>query len=307
MRFSNKATLLLVAGLTVLTASGCTTVSTDTGKDAPTPKSSDSTALSVNKEARALLPAATRDKGVLTIASDPTYPPFEYYDTDNKTMIGWDVDMGDALAQVLGLKAQHVAATFDTILPGLTSGKYDLGMSSFSITPEREKAVSFVPYLDGGTGIAVVPGNPQHLTMEAATLCGKKVATQKGSIQALEQTPALSKECTDAGKAAINLQQFPTQSEANLALLSGRVDAVMADSVSLAYQGKLANNKFELAPGDDYKPTPLGVALNKGSDLVPAIQAAMKFIVAGPAYTSMNEKWTLPKSIAITVDAITGN
>jgi polar amino acid transport system substrate-binding protein len=87
----------------------------------------------------------------------------EYVDTDNKTMIGWDIELGDELAAVLGLKAEHVAATFDTILPGLTSDKYNLGMSSFSITEERKKSADFVPSLAGGTGIAVARETRRNL------------------------------------------------------------------------------------------------------------------------------------------------
>lgn len=98
--------------------------------------------MDVNEKARALLPADLRDKELLSIASDPTYPPFEYYDTDNKTLIGWDIDMGDAIGAVLGLEVKHVPATFDTILPGLKSGKYELGMSTFSVTDERRKQLT---------------------------------------------------------------------------------------------------------------------------------------------------------------------
>ncbi|MCY0905831.1 ABC transporter substrate-binding protein [Arthrobacter sp. H14-L1] len=306
MRFTHKAVLLLTAGATLLAASGCTTASIDESAASGQPAAAASkTAVSVNEQARALLPAAVRDKGTLVIGSDPTYPPFEYFDTDNKTMIGWDVDMGDALAQTLGLKAEHVAATFDTILPGLTSQKYDAGMSAFSITEERKKAVDFVPYMDGGSGIAVAPGNPQQLSMKAETLCGKKVAAQKGSSQSLDVMPALSKECTDAGKPAIDAQLFPAQTDANLALTSGRVDGVMADSVSLAYQGTLAGKKFELAAGEDYQPEPVGVALPKDSALRPAIEAAMKAIVGSPAYGEINAKWSIPASTTITVDKVT--
>lgn len=302
MRSSQKAILLLTAGVTLLAAAGCTTASIDsTAKQQP---ASAASSLGVNDQARALLPQVVRDKGTLVIGSDPTYAPFEYFDADNKTMIGWDVDMGDALAQALGLKAQHVAATFDTILPGLASQKYDLGMSAFSITEERQKAVDFVAYLSGGSGIAVPPGNPAKLSMKAVTLCGKKIAAQKGSSQSLDVLPALSKECTDAGSPAIDAQIFPAQTDANLALTAGRVDGVLADSISLSYQGQLADGKFELAAGNDYQPEPTGVALPKDSELRPAIEAAMKAIVGSPTYTEINKKWSIPSSAAITVDAV---
>ncbi len=301
-----RETVMIAAALSLaLGAAGCTTVPSASQGGGPTGTASQaSAALSVNDEARALLPANIRDSGVLKIGSDPTYAPFEYFDTDNKTMIGWDVDMGDAIAAVLGLKADHMAATFDTILPGLTSHRYDLGMSAFSVTPERQKAVDFVPYMASGTGVAVSPGNPLKLAVTGLSLCGHKVAAQKGSIQSIDLLPQLSKGCTDAGKTAIDAQNFPTQTDANLALTSGRVSAVVADSLSLAYQGKLADGRFELAEGPDHDPAPMGTALNKGSELLPAVQAATKVVVESPAYAAINAKWGIPASAAITADAV---
>lgn len=301
---SHRTARFLAAGMLVALAStGCTTVSQaepNQSVGAPAAGSATASALGVNEAARALLPAAIRDMGVLSIASDPTYPPFEFYDTDNKTLIGWDADMGDAIGAVLGLKVEHVPATFDTILPGLASGKYDLGMSTFTVTEERRKAVDFVPYLQGGTGLAVAPGNPDKLSVDAASLCGKAVAAQKGSIQSLDILPVFSKKCTEAGNPAIDMQFFPTQNDANLALTSGRVQGVMADSVSLAYQGKLAGGKFEVAQGPDYAPELTGTALGKKSALLPAIQAATQAVLESPTYQEINTKWGLPSSTAIT-------
>jgi len=299
---SHRTVRFLATGmLLALATTGCTTVSeAETAQGSGAPTSESAAALGINEAARALLPAEVRDLGVLTIASDPTYPPFEYYDTDNTTIIGWDADMGDALGAVLGVKVKHVPATFDTILPGLQSGKYDLGMSTFSVTPERLKAVDFVPYLQGGTAVAVAPGNPEKLSVDAEALCGKAIAAQKGSIQSLDVLPEFSKECTEAGSAAIDMQFFPTQNDANLALTSGRVQGVMADSVSLAYQGKLADGKFEVADGPDYEPLLTGTALGKGSELLPAIQAATVAVIESPAYQEINTKWALPASTEIT-------
>lgn len=307
MLTKKKAGLIVGTLLLSLAATGCTTVSeaeSPQGGDASASGSAASgaqaTELGVDEAARALLPEEIREAGVLTVASDPTYPPFEYYDTDNTTIIGWDADMGDALGAVLGVKVKHVPATFDTILPGLQSGKYDLGMSTFSVTPERLKAVDFVPYLQGGTAVAVAPGNPEKLSVDAEALCGKAIAAQKGSIQSLAVLPEFSKECTEAGSAAIDMQFFPTQNDANLALTSGRVQGVMADSVSLAYQGKLADGKFEVADGPDYEPLLTGTALGKGSELLPAIQAATVAVIESPAYQEINTKWALPASTEIT-------
>ena len=154
--------------------------------------------------------------------------------------------------------------------------------------------MDFVPYLQGGTGLAVAPGNPAQLTVDAASLCGKAVAAQKGSIQSLDILPVFSKKCTEAGNPAIDMQFFPTQNDANLALTSGRVQGVMATSVSLAYQGKLAGGKFEVAEGPDYEPELTGTALGKKSELLPAIQAATQAVLESPTYQEINTKWGLP-------------
>lgn len=298
-------TMLAAAALGLTTLSGCTTASDTVGTQAASNDNVSSSAspeatAAVNHEARALLPEEILDQGELLIASDPTYAPFEYYAADNQTMIGWDIDMGNAIAASLGLQVKHVPVAFDAILPGIASGKYHLGMSTFGVTEERRKTVDFVPNLQAGTGLAVPPGNPEDLSMDSLTLCGKSIAAQKGSLQSIEIIPAFSADCTEAGKPQIAMKLFPAQTDANLALTSGRVDAVMADSIPLAYQGQLSGNRFELAPGEDYSPELIGAALEKDSDLVPAVQKAMQSIIDSDVYGSINEKWNIPAHAAIT-------
>lgn len=293
MHSKNRYAALIPLALTaVLGLASCTSASADL--DSAPQSSSGDAGVQVNEEARALLPEDVRDKGVLVFASDPTYPPFEYMDTDNKTLIGFDIDLTDLLAVSLGLQAEHTAATFDTILPGLTSGKYDVGVSQFSITPERQKAVDFIPYLAGGTAIGVLTGNPQHLSLTDGSLCGQSIAAQKGSIQALTQGPELSKKCVNAGKKPIDIQTFPGQSDANLALISGRVQAILSDSVSLVFQGEESGGKFEVAGDADYQPTGVGLAVEKDSDLSPALSKAMEDLLDSEEYAQVYEDWKIP-------------
>lgn len=131
--------------------------------------------------------------------------------------------------------------------------------------------------------------------MDPTKLCGTRIAGQKGSIQGIDYLPAFSKACVKAGQKPITIRLFPSQNEANLALSSGRVDAVMADSISMSYQSKLSSGgRFELAPGKDYEPTKTGVALKNGSDLAPAISAAMKELVADGTMKKLMDKWGVP-------------
>lgn len=263
--------------------------------------------VSVDAKAAALLPAQVKSAGKIVFASDASYAPFEYFGSDNSTMVGFDVQLTDALAKVLGVKARHVNAGFDTILPGLQAGKYDAGVSAFGITAERRKVVDFVPYLAMGTGLAVAKGNPQGLTLERATsLCGKTVSAQKGSIQGISILPKLSSRCKDAGKPAINIRMYPSQNEANLALGSGRADAIMADSVPLAYEGQQAADAFELAKGKDYQPVPIGIAVPNGSRLGPALSAAMQVLVDDGVLAKLLRHWHVPASDLVTSTNLAG-
>lgn len=288
------AATLAVLGLSAV---GCTNASTTS--TAPSTPSSDAPASSssVDSSPAELLPADIKAKGVFTVASDASYAPFEYFDTDNKTMIGLDIDLTDALGKTLGLEVKHVNAGFDTILPGLSSSKYDAGASAFTVTDERRQVVDFVQYVAVGTGIAVADGNPESLSLDDPTsLCGRTVTAQKGSIQGIDVLPQLSKDCKAAGDKPIKIQLYPSQNEANLALTSGRASAIMADSVPLAYEGQLSNGKFELAPGQDYDPAPLGIAIPNDSPLGPALAAAMKAIVEDGSLAQLLEKWNVPAS-----------
>src|SRR6202042_95132 len=109
--------------------------------------------------------------------------------------------------------------------PGLASGRFDLSLSSFTDTKAREQTVDFVTYFSAGTSLMVKKGNPDKLTPD--TLCGKKVAVEKGTTQEDPDIPTRSKACTAAGKPAITRLSYPDESGANLALSSGRADAVL--------------------------------------------------------------------------------
>lgn len=310
MRFRmNKAFIVTLAVSSIIALSGCTNASENAadssgenaGSGVPTEQLA---AAPLNADAAALLPADVKAKGVLKVATDPTYPPYELYAADNETVTGFDADLAAAIGQTLGLTVEMVPATFDTILPGIASKKYDIGMSAFSVTPERQLNADFVNYQVNGSGLAVPPGNPKNLSLDVTSLCGMKVAGQKGTTQGIQMLPDFSKQCTDAGSEAIDIQLFPSQSEANLALVSGRVDAVAADSISMAYQGKLAGGTFELASGKDYGAAPMGVALAKDSELTPAISAAMKALIEGSTYTALFEKWGIPVGAMVTADQV---
>jgi polar amino acid transport system substrate-binding protein len=233
------------------------------------------------------VPEATRSRGTLIVAADATYPPNEFIGSDGKTVEGMDADLAKALAGVMGLKADVKNATFDSIIPGLAAHKFDLGMSSFTDTKEREKTVDFVTYYSAGTSF-YVPAQGATAVNTLADLCGKTVAVEKGTTQQTD-AEAQSKKCSTT---PVKVLTFPDQNGANLALSSGRAQVGMADSPVADYQVKQSNGQFKLV-GQPYGTAPYGIAIPKDTNMTQAVLAGMQELVRNGAYKRVLDKWGL--------------
>lgn len=272
-----------------LSACGSSSSSSEpSGSDVVTPAATAATG--ADPEVVALLPAAVKDSGELTVGMEAQYPPFDFYDTDNTTIIGLDADIGAGIAKLMGLTLALNDASFDSIIPSLTSGRYDLGISGFTVTAEREKQVDFVTYYYEGDGLMVKSGNPSGLAIDE-TLCGVKIAVLKGSTQALNTVPQLDEKCSAAGKPAVAATVVPGSSDLGLALSSNRAEAVLTDGSNAAYTAKLSNGKFEVAPGPAYNPAPFGIASQKGTGMDAAVQKALEAMLADGSYAQILDKW----------------
>jgi polar amino acid transport system substrate-binding protein len=292
--------LLLLAAL-ALTLAACGSSNTSSTSSAGGGSTSGAaTAATKDATIASQVPAAVRSKGTLTVAADATYPPNEFIKSGK--VVGADADLATALASVMGLKASVQNAAFDGIIPGLAAGKYDLGMSSFTDTKEREKTVDFVTYFNAGTAFyEKAQGAPAINTL--ADLCGHKVAVEKGTTQATDAT-AQSKKCTSGGKSAVSVLVFPDQNGANLALSSSRAEIGMADSPVAAYIVKQSSGQFKLV-GQVYGRAPYGIAIPKKSGLQKPVLAAVKKLIAGGQYKAILAKWGLQAG-AITTPVING-
>lgn len=274
----------VVFSIIALLAAGCGngagTSTTPTATPAASPSGGGSIAAQV--------PGAIKAKGTLTVAADATYAPNEFIGADGHTVVGWDADLAKALGRVLGLKISMINATFDTIIPGLASGKYNLGMSSFTDTKEREKTVDFVTYFVAGTSFYVKSSGGAGIK-SLADLCGRKVAAEKGTTQQADAQSQAAK-CGSAGEPSVTVQVFNDQNAVNLALSSGRAEVAMADSPVAAYQVKQSNGTFNLS-GSPYGTAPYGIAIPKNSGMAEPVLAAVKQVMADGTYTKILGKW----------------
>jgi len=273
--------------LTVLALIAVVSVLAGCGSDDSTDTKSTSNASitgTLNEAAAAKVPQAIKDKGALTVALDASYAPNEFFDEDGKTIIGTDADLADAIGKTLGLNVKKQNATFDSIIPGLAANKYDVALSSFTDTKEREKTVDMVTYLTAGTGFYTNADKPTEVT-GVEDLCGKTVAVQKGTVQQ-DDVEAQSKKCDQP----IDLKVFTQQTDVDLAISSGRAQVALADSPVAAYAVKQSDGSLK-STGSDYDTAPYGIAINKKTELTPAIQAAVQALIDDGTYTAILKKW----------------
>ena len=249
----------------------------------------------------AQVPAAVKAKGTLAVAADATYAPNEFIGSDGHTVVGWDADLAKALGQVLGLKINMVNATFDTIIPGLVSGKYDLGMSSFTDTKERQKTVDFVTYFVAGTSF-YVKSSAGRASRPWPTCAGTKSRWRRARPSRRMRRPRLPSASRRASR--VTVQIFNDQNAVNLALSSGRADVAMADSPVAAYQVKQSDGTFKLS-GPPYGTAPYGIAIPKNNGMAKPVLAALKHLMANGTYMKILDKWGVQGG-AISNPAING-
>jgi polar amino acid transport system substrate-binding protein len=240
----------------------------------------------------AKVPEGIASDGVISVGSDTTYAPSEFIAEDGTTIVGFDVDLFSLVAEKLGLKAEFTTAPFDSIIAGVGSGKYEVGVSSFTINPERLAQATMISYYSAGTQWSTKKGNPENADPENA--CRLSIAVQKATVQ-VDDITARSKTCTDDGKPAITIDQYDAQSDATAAVVSGKDVAGLADSPVMAYAVKQTNGQLELL-GDVYDAAPYGYVVPKDqTEFAQAIADAVKALIADGSYADVLDKWGVEK------------
>ena len=195
--------------------------------------------------------------------------------------------LSKALAAVFGLKENTVSSTFDSIIPSVGS-KYDIGISSFTVTKERMEAVDFVTYFKAGSTFVVQKGNPNKV--DSSNLCGVKVAVQTGTTQEEEVNKA-NEQCKADGKDAIDIQSSKLQTDVTTAVASGKADIFYADTPVAGYAIKQTGDTLE-ALGEDVGVTPEAVAVKKGdSKTAEAVQKAIQKLMDDGTYKKILDTW----------------
>ena len=235
------------------------------------------------------VPEAIKSSGKLIVGVNIPYAPNEFKDPSGK-IVGFDVDLVNAVAATLGLTPEYREADFAKIIPSIQGDTFNIGMSSFTDTKEREQTVDFVTYFSAGILWAQRPGTP----IDPNNACGKKVAVQATTTEETEELPAKSKACTDAGKPPIDILKFDGQDAATNAVVLGQADAMSADSPVTAYAIKQSNGKLEAA-GEIADAAPYGWPVKKGSPLAQSLKQALEHLIESGKYKEIASNWGVEK------------
>lgn len=302
-----RTRLLGLAALGVLTACGSSSTA------ATTPSG-----LGKVASVAAEVPSDLKAKGTLQVGVDATYLPNEGIDPNTGQIVGWDIDLGNAIATVMGVKFNFNNADFNSIIPDIGT-RYDLGISSFSPTTTREKTVDFVTYYQAGESWFVKSGGTQ--VSDPSSMCGHTVAVETGTTEELDAYGFMGKNpdgstingdsnhCKDAGKQDITVHSFTKQTDANADLLSGHSDIGWADQPVTDYQVKLSNGQLQVS-GKPCSIAPYGIAVAKGSALEQALQDAIKYLIDNGYYATILKKWNVQdgaivsSSVALNINSL---
>jgi polar amino acid transport system substrate-binding protein len=239
----------------------------------------------------AALPASLKEKGEITAAIVPNYPPMDFKDTSTNTLTGLDVDLGNALAERLGVKIKWQETAFEQMVSGLVTKRFDIILSGMTDTVERQKSVTFIDYFASGPQLYTLTKNAD--LNEPADLCGKKVGTSRRTTWPAEIAAWSKENCEAKGKPAIIVSGSEGSADARAQLRQGRLDAAMQGSETIPYL--MSQEK------DTYKP--LGLAISKqftglgvsksNPELATAIAEAMQAMVDDGTYGKILKKWEL--------------
>ena len=293
MRYSTSRPPLAVLATTTLVLAlaacgGSSGSSSTSGSPAGGSSSNLAAAVKADPALAAKVPKTISSDGIIKSGTDATYAPNEFLAKDGKTVVGMDVDLFKAVAAKLGLKAEVSPAPFNAIIPGVSSGKYEIGVSSFTINKDREKQTNMVNYFSAGTQWASKKGNPDNVDPNNA--CGKKIAVQKATVQADDVT-ARSAKCTAAGKPAIQVDQYQGQDQATAALVSDKDQAMLADSPVIAYAVVQTHGQVQKL-GAIYDSAPYGyVVAKKDTAFADALAGAVNALIKDGTYKKILDAW----------------
>lgn len=246
-------------------------------------------AAQMNQEIHDSLPERIKDAGVLKVGTEAFYPPHEYFDVDQETIIGIDPDIVDAIGEVMGVEIELQNLSWDGLLPALDAGRIDMVSAAMGVNAERVKKYDFVSYFNTIQGVTVLAENADKFA-EPKDLCGRNVSVLDGSHQ-LDILDDLNSGTCSGDK--MTIMPFSADSDALQQLKNGRADVHLAQYPAASYNARTFGNgkTFVAHPMEELEPQILGNAFRKDEgELRDAVLAATNELIESGSYAKILEE-----------------
>lgn len=226
-----------------------------------------------------------KDESCLSVAVSASTPPYSFYDTDNNSLVGFDIDIANEIARRLNKKINYQTYDFDRIIYAVMAGKVDFGMESMYISDEREKIMNFtIPYNYDETKIAVKDSFKDINTIEDLRKTNISVAMRNGTVY-----PSLLE---DWGFNSSRMIMYPTQTDLNIAMMNGTVEAVASGYKRLDYQRKHMNLKIKFLEPSIVAYQASGITVNKNNpEMLDQLNKTLNDMIEDKTYDKIAKKW----------------
>lgn len=243
----------------------------------------------------ALVPAEIAEKGTINLGVNVDIAPLKFIDEMGE-VTGFSVEQFKLASEVLGLKVIVEQGSFDSLIPGLESGRYD-ALASLADTAERQEAVRFVDFLRAGVSWVAQAGGDLKITSRD-DLCGHSVAVLKGSGAETEMQEQLQA-CATAGAPELRLSSYADSNAALLAVDSGEDEFAMIDSPAAAYNAGAFPDKYTVAYTEYTNPNGIGFPMQP-EGLADAYSAALQHLHDDGKYQELATEFEIPEGDLIT-------
>ena len=268
-----------LASCSKTTAASSAESSTEATTTVAESKASESSASSEESKAS----VKTVNEGKLTMATNATFPPYEYHDDDK--IVGIDAEIAKAIADKLGLELVIEDVAFDSIIAGVQAGKYDIGCAGMTVTEDRLKSVNFSTSYATGIQSIIVKEGSEIKTIDDLIKGKYKVGVQSGTTGDIYMSDA-----ENGGVGEDRIDRYNNGNDAVVALMSGKVDAVCIDNEPA--KSYVAANKGLVILDTPFTEEKYAIAVNKDNEaLLNAINKALEELTADGTIAKIIEKY----------------
>lgn len=307
MRRLSSTSRLSITALSAVLAGGLVSACSSSGSSAGGADAQSSVSSAVGASGGAtgslhsLIPASLRTTSSIAVAAVSDYPPLSSANNgNNKDIVGFNIDLLNAAANLLGVKFAYTDTSYDSLIPSLKSGRALIAEGGATDDAAAVKATNMVDYLKVGAQVTI-PTSTSGIN-GFSDLCGKKIASLAGTPEYVNDLQSVSKK-NCAGKSPIGISLFPTEDQAMLAVKSGRADAAYFSEVGNIFRIQ-QGLKFK-AIGDVLEDAPISFQVGKDQlPLAKALKGAIDELIKNGRYASLVKKYGFPQSSLLTESAI---